>query len=175
MLSGEAANINFNVFSLTGVVDRTQDLLNLRWNTQMGTFALTKNLCLHKPSTNILTTNNKEVFHKKKNYWKLTDKRGLLLNKNKNRKCGMIVHETATRKIAVELDFYRSQYGLQQWTRVLIITEAVKSPEIQNVKLYIKHNNRPNLMQKRVVLLIEWPHHDVLLIEWPHQRCLIIV
>ena len=28
------------------------------------------------------------------------------------------------------------------------ITEAVKGPEIQNVKLFIKYHNRPNVMQQ---------------------------
>ena len=59
----------------------------------------------------------------------------------------MIVHETATH--IMNFNFYRSHYGLQQLTRVHIITEAVKGPEIQIVKLYIKHDNRPNLMKNR--------------------------
>ena len=33
--------------------------------------------------------------------------------------------------------------------RVHTITEAVKGPEMQIVKIYIKHDNRPNLKQKR--------------------------
>ena len=41
-------------------------------------------------------------------------------------------------------DSRRSDYGLQQWTRINTITETVKDTEIQNVKLYIEHDNRPN-------------------------------
>ena len=51
----------------------------------------------------------------------------------------MIVHETAITKLQSNLNFYRSHNGLHQWTRVHAITEAVEGPEIQNVKLSIKH------------------------------------
>ena len=43
----------------------------------------------------------------------------------KNRRWGMIVNKTAT------------HYGLQQWPRVHTITEAVKGPEVQNLKLHL--------------------------------------
>ena len=74
----------------------------------------------------------------------------------KNR-CGLIVYETVTNQMTVE--FKLLQVPLQpsimnQSTRVHTITEAVKGPQIQNVKLYIKHVNRPNLMQKW------WPYNN---------------
>ena len=47
-------------------------------------------------------------------------------------------HETVTHQMTVEfLNFYRSHYDLQQWSRVHTITEAVKGPEIQIMKLGI--------------------------------------
>ena len=61
----------------------------------------------------------------------------------KNRRCDMIVHQpkdsrilTATCPITVLNN------------EVHTITEAVKENEKQNVKLFIKHDNRPNLLKK---------------------------
>ena len=50
----------------------------------------------------------------------------------------MIVHETAIHQMTVE----------SKLPQVQTITEAVKSPEIQNVKLFIKHDNRLHLLKK---------------------------
>ena len=58
----------------------------------------------------------------------------------------MIVHETATHQVTVK--FKLLQVPLWPSTMNHTIKEAVKGPEIQNVKLYIKHNNQPNLKQK---------------------------
>ena len=60
----------------------------------------------------------------------------------------MIVHETATHQMAVEFKLLQ----VPLWPSTMNpspyhITDAVKGPEIQNVKLYIKHDNRPDTMQ----------------------------
>ena len=57
----------------------------------------------------------------------------------------MIVHKTETHQMTVE--FKLSHNALQQWTRFHTITEDVRGAEIQNVKLYLKQDNRPNLLQ----------------------------
>ena len=66
----------------------------------------------------------------------------------KNRRIRMIVHESATHQMTVEFKLIQAPLRPSTRTRVHTITEAVKGPEIRNVKLYIKHDNRPNLRQK---------------------------
>ena len=60
----------------------------------------------------------------------------------------MIVHERATHQMTIE--FKLPQVPLQpssmNWSPYQ--NGALKGPEIQNVKLYIKHDNRLSLMQK---------------------------
>ena len=60
--------------------------------------------------------------------------------------CGMIVHETAIHQITVESKLL--QVPLWPSTMNHTVTEAVKGPEIQNVKLSIKHHYRPNHLKK---------------------------
>ena len=60
----------------------------------------------------------------------------------------MIVHETATQQMTVEFKLLQVPLWPSIMNRVHTITEAVKGPEIKNVELYIKHDNRLNLMQK---------------------------
>ena len=50
----------------------------------------------------------------------------------------MIVHETATHQMTVKFKLLHVPYDPQQRTRVHTITEAVKGPEMQNVKQCIK-------------------------------------
>ena len=46
--------------------------------------------------------------------------------------------------------FYRLRNGLQQWTGIHTARQAVKGPEKnQNVSIFIKYNNRPNLLRQR--------------------------
>ena len=58
----------------------------------------------------------------------------------------MIVHETAIHQMTVKSKLL--EVPLQPSTMNHAITEAVKGPEIPNVKLFIRHNNRPNLLKK---------------------------
>ena len=68
----------------------------------------------------------------------------------KNRRCWWLdcPWDSHPPNYSKNLNFYRSHYCLQQWTRVHTLTEAVKGPEMQIVKLYIKRNNQPHQMQK---------------------------
>ena len=52
----------------------------------------------------------------------------------------MIVDETIIHQITVELNLYMYHYGLQKWTGVHTITEAVKGP--QNTKCEIIYKTR---------------------------------
>ena len=56
----------------------------------------------------------------------------------------MIFHETAIHQMTIEFKFLLVKLWSSIITRVHTITEAVKVPKIQNVKLFIKHYNRPN-------------------------------
>ena len=61
----------------------------------------------------------------------------------------MIVHETANHQMTVKFKFLQ----LPLRTSIMnqspyILTGAVKDPEVQNVKLFIKHDNRLHLLKK---------------------------
>ena len=53
----------------------------------------------------------------------------------------MIVHETATHQVTVEFKLLQVPLWPSTMNQSHTITEAVKGPEIQIVKLYIKHKN----------------------------------
>ena len=64
----------------------------------------------------------------------------------------MIAHKRATHQMTVEFKFL--QVSLRPSTMNTSpyhngSCKTVKGPEIQNLKLNIKHDNRPKLMQKR--------------------------
>ena len=48
------------------------------------------------------------------------------------------------------LNFYRLHNSLQQWTGIHTAKQSVKGPrKIQNVSIFMKYNNRPNLLRQR--------------------------
>ena len=63
---------------------------------------------------------------------------------HKNKRSVMIVHETVVYQMTVQLIFQ------QVILRPSIMNQSpYRGPEIQNVKLFIKHDSRPNLSNKR--------------------------
>ena len=59
----------------------------------------------------------------------------------------MIVNETAINQITVEIKLLQVPFQPSlEWTRVHAITE--NGPKLQNVKLFIKHDNQPNVLKK---------------------------
>ena len=52
----------------------------------------------------------------------------------------MIGRETVVHQMTVDLNFYQSYHGLQSES---ILFESCKGPNIQNVKVFTKHVNRP--------------------------------
>ena len=68
--------------------------------------------------------------------------------KYKNRRCGMIIHETAIHQMTVKSKFL--QVPLQPTTMNQSPHHNIgcKDYGIQNVKLFIKHDSYPNLLKK---------------------------
>ena len=60
----------------------------------------------------------------------------------------MIVHEIATHQVTAEFKLLQVPLWSSTMNQSPYHNESCNSPEIQNVKLYIKQNNRPNLKQK---------------------------
>ena len=60
----------------------------------------------------------------------------------------MIVHETATHQVSVEFKLLHIPLWPSTMNQSPYHNRSVKGPEMQIVKLYIKHDNRPNLKQK---------------------------
>ena len=61
----------------------------------------------------------------------------------------MIVHETATHQMTVEFKLLQDKLWPSTMIQSSYHTGSCKRPEIQNVKLYIKHDNRPKISRLR--------------------------
>ena len=61
----------------------------------------------------------------------------------------MIVHETATHQVTVGFKLLHVPLQPSTMDQSPHHNGSCKSPEIQIVKQFIKHDNRPNLKQKR--------------------------